>query len=141
MTWGSWELPDPGWERESKPQDLTFFTMGEGRVDISLSLRPLFSGREKERRGRVSGLATRGIQGSFQQRTFQVPRGRARFGAGPTACEHLWTSKERRCPIGRGCVPRVQGKGIRRCQLTGGLHFEFISDVIQGCFSPMDIQS
>lgn len=50
MTWGSWELPDPGWERESKPQDLTFFTMGEGRVDISLSLRPLFSGREKERR-------------------------------------------------------------------------------------------
>lgn len=41
MTWGSWELPDPGWERESKPQDLTFFTVGEGRVDISLSLRPL----------------------------------------------------------------------------------------------------
>lgn len=41
---------------------------------------------------------------------------------------------------GRGCVPRVQGKGIRRCQLTGGLHFEFITDIIKDCFSPMDIQ-
>lgn len=33
--------------------------------------------------GRVSGLATRGIQGGFQQRAFQVPRGRARFGLDP----------------------------------------------------------
>lgn len=48
-TWGSWESPDPGWERESKPQDSTFFMTDEGRADISLSLRSLFSGREKER--------------------------------------------------------------------------------------------
>ena len=38
MTGGSWESPDPGWERESKPQDSTFLMTGEGRVDISLSL-------------------------------------------------------------------------------------------------------
>lgn len=49
MTGGSWESPDPGWERESKPQDSTFLMTDEGRVDISLSLPSLFSGREKER--------------------------------------------------------------------------------------------
>lgn len=40
--------------------------------------------------GRVSGLATRGIQGGFQQRAFQVPQ-RAEPGSGlnSTACEHL----------------------------------------------------